>query len=269
MTNHVAACGQMKVATLEQEPHGTHSESVLSFIRSGSLNMLHGETFTATQGMFVLVPGGMPHTLLSGSDLHVHWMSFCPDCLGLTPESSLLQPFQQVRLGALPALALSGERVDFVQTLYQEFEVALQQALPLDVMKSFVFLLLHEVSLAQQPVSWRAGMHPKVVAALSYIESQGLKPVSLQDVASAVFVSAPYLATLFKRETGYSVGQWLTKKRLGEACNRLLHTHTPIAALVEELGWSDTTHFIRQFKAAYGVTPALWRRQHSQAAESR
>ncbi|MCG7536902.1 AraC family transcriptional regulator [Pseudoalteromonas sp. OOF1S-7] len=268
MTNHVASCGQMKVARLAQEPHGTHSESVLSFIRSGSLDMLHGETFTATQGMFVLVPGGMPHTLLSGSDLHVHWMSFCPDCLGLTADSALLQPFSQVRLGALPALTLSAERIEFVQTLYQQFEAALQQTLPLEVMKSFVFLLLHEVSLAQQPVNWRAGMHPKVVAALSYIESQGLKPVSLQDVANAAFVSAPYLATLFKRETGYSVGQWLTKKRLGEACNRLMHTHTPIAALVEELGWSDTTHFIRQFKAAYGVTPALWRRQHNHKGEA-
>jgi AraC family transcriptional regulator, arabinose operon regulatory protein len=31
--------------------------------------------------------------------------------------------------------------------------------------------------------------------------------------------------------------------------------------IVEELGWNDTTHFIRQFKKAYGDTPAAWRKK--------
>jgi len=49
---------------------------------------------------------------------------------------------------------------------------------------------------------------------------------------------------------------------LSQACAQLLHTSLPVSQLAEQLGWSDTTHFIRQFKKHMGLTPAAWRKTH-------
>lgn len=102
-----------------------------------------------------------------------------------------------------------------------------------------------------------------MISAMNYIQQHFLTPISLQQVAEAVHVSAPYLAALFKHETGFSVGQWIQQKRMTEACSRLLHTDQPISLIAEQIGISDTTHFIRQFKKTMGCTPAKWRKKHT------
>ena len=72
------------------------------------------------------------------------------------------------------------------------------------------------------------------------------------------------MASVVKKETGYSVGAWIAAGRVAEAAGRLAHTDDDLDAITERVGWRDKTHLIRQFKKAYGVTPAAWRRAHRQ-----
>ena len=69
-----------------------------------------------------------------------------------------------------------------------------------------------------------------------------------------------HVADTVKRETGFSVGEWLTAGRVAEAAARLTHTDESLDTVAERVGWRDKTHFIRQFKKAHGVTPAAFRR---------
>ncbi|OCQ19828.1 hypothetical protein A7985_18120 [Pseudoalteromonas luteoviolacea] len=256
---HVISAGEECISALTKQKHGSHSECVLTFLTSGSLDIAHRQVFTVSKGMFSVVPPGVPHSLIKGRDLHVLWLSFCPDCLDLT-HTTLMAPFDSVKKGALPAFNSEPSRHEFIKTLFYELMAACSQGASLEVQRSVVVLLLNELNRSSQSDLHHTQYNEKVIKAMAFVQANYLKPIGLKEVSEAVHVSAPYLAALFKKETEFTVGQWITQKRLSQACSQLLHTSLPISQLAEQLGWSDTTHFIRQFKKHLGQTPAAWRR---------
>jgi AraC family transcriptional regulator, arabinose operon regulatory protein len=266
-SEHAVSIGRECLDTISAEDHGSQTEYVVTFINSGRLKMQHRGVVELTANMFMLIPAGMPHSIIEGRELDIWWFSFCPHCLGLNDNDPLMRPFRQVRLGSLPVLKLSEKRLPYITLLFNELQQTLvgQQAKVqikyLQVYKSLLTLILHEIEKATPPENYITANSNKVIAAMEYIQGHYLESISLKDVAKAVHCSPSHLATLVKTDTGKSVGEWIAGSRLAEACSRLLHTQCPINLIVEELGWNDTTHFIRQFKKAYGLTPAAWRKK--------
>ena len=82
-----------------------------------------------------------------------------------------------------------------------------------------------------------------------------------RDVAVAVHRTPAHVAATVKDATGYSVGAWISAGRVAEAASRLVHTDDSLDDIAHHVGWRDKTHFIRQFRNAYGATPAAWRRE--------
>lgn len=264
-SDHPISVGREKIASLHDEHHGSQTDYVLSFINQGRLIMQQKTQLTVEENTFVLVPAGVPHALLHGENLDVWWVSFCPSCMAIIESETFQGVFRQGRIGATPVLPLSSERADYVRMLFSELQRALSEveSLNLEVARSFLLLILHEISIAIQLKPDSITRSQKVTSALEFIEAHFLEPISLKDVAIAIHSSPTHLATLVKQETNYTIGQWITRIRLTEACSRLLHTPTPISEMAATLGWQDTTHFIRQFKKAYGETPAAWRKKRS------
>jgi AraC-like DNA-binding protein len=97
--------------------------------------------------------------------------------------------------------------------------------------------------------------------ALTYIEANALEPLSLAQVARAVGRSATHVASVVRKETGRTVGQWILEYRMAEARRRLRGTDEQVDIIAERVGYADVTHFIRLFRRAHGLTPAAWRRQ--------
>ncbi|MCF6433951.1 AraC family transcriptional regulator [Pseudoalteromonas sp. MMG022] len=261
-SDHIISVGHEFFETLGNESHGSQTQYILSFITSGNLTMHYKEPVKLSSNMFTLVPAGMPHGLISGEKVAVWWMSFCPTCMGMTENDPLMQPFAQIRTGALPAFKLSKDRAKWVISLFHELQLVANNLGNNQIthVSSLLNLILIEVNNASKVFASNHTRSDKVTAALEYIHQHYAKSISLKDVAKAVHSSPSYLATKVKAQTGYSVGEWIIKNRLAQACARLLHTDKPVNTVVYELGWNDTTHFIRQFKKAYGVTPASWRK---------
>ena len=258
---HSIDIGRIKLETTRPEDHGSQTEYVFSFVNSGEVELFHQRTLSATTNMFTLVPAGMPHKLLSARHLDVWWVSFCPSCLQLNEDSALMRSFRNVRLGGLPIKLLNEPRAEYVQTLFKELQTAKQnKTVELEVLRSLVILLLTEINACSALPKDKIAQSDKVVRALDYIQTHFLSPISLKDVAKGIHSSPSHIATLVKQETGYSVGEWLTRTRLTEACSRLLHTQDSVAEIGEQVGWRDTTHFIRVFKKSFGNTPATWRK---------
>ena len=78
-------------------------------------------------------------------------------------------------------------------------------------------------------------------------------------IAKEAGLSQPRLRTLFKESTGIPLGQYLKLLRL-ETARRLLENGFPaVQEVMDKVGIQDPSHFNRDFKATYGVTPAKYR----------
>jgi AraC family transcriptional regulator len=81
----------------------------------------------------------------------------------------------------------------------------------------------------------------------------------LGDIASRVGIHPVHLAREFRKHLGCSVGQYVRKLRVEAACNKLVESDLPLAAIASETGFANQPHLSRIFKLVTGVTPARYR----------
>ncbi len=111
----------------------------------------------------------------------------------------------------------------------------------------------------EEPENKEPVCQPVMKNALRYIEGHYRENISLGQVAKYVGLNPTYFSTLFKQEMGINFSQYLTKKRIDEACRLLLETNMSLVAVAAELGFDNQSYFSRIFKQQLGVSPKLYR----------
>lgn len=251
-----------KNASLDPHPSTSHTEHALTYLVAGSIRMEHGQVVTAQSGTLTVIPAGIPHRSLGGDGLEYWMVGFCSSCMRLDESQRLMSSFRRVRHGALPVVPVPKSRRSQVVRLYRELQRECTHDTPESPLlrRSLLLLLLGEL-LRGMPASGAEVLEGSLVSsALEFIQQHCLQSISLRDVAAAVHRSTAHVAASVKKSTGYSVGEWITAGRVSEAAARLSHTDDPVDQIAASVGWRDQTHFIRQFRKAYGSTPAAWRR---------
>jgi len=81
----------------------------------------------------------------------------------------------------------------------------------------------------------------------------------LSEMAQVVNLSPSRLRYLFKKETGTAPGHYLRTFRLERAKVLLETTFLSVKEIIGSIGVNDQSHFIREFKKSYGLTPAQYR----------
>lgn len=82
---------------------------------------------------------------------------------------------------------------------------------------------------------------------------------SVSKLAQLVNVSPSHLHRLFKLETGKTPAIYLKDRRMKRA-QELLETSTlSVKEIARTVGVSDDSHFVRDYKKAYGLTPVRYR----------
>ena len=77
--------------------------------------------------------------------------------------------------------------------------------------------------------------------------------------AERLGVTTRHLNQCLREQTGLTAGETIRRRVFLEARRRLLAGSSPVAAIGEALGFSDTPYFIRFFKRHAGVTPGEFR----------
>lgn len=72
-------------------------------------------------------------------------------------------------------------------------------------------------------------------------------------------LSVSRLQHLFKNETGTTLVKYKRKLRIERACRLLETTRLSIKQIVSEVGIRDTSHFVRDFEKAQGISPKRYR----------
>jgi AraC-like DNA-binding protein len=77
----------------------------------------------------------------------------------------------------------------------------------------------------------------------------------IQDASKALGVSETHLLRLFRRDVGMSYGKYLRELKMKMAAELLINSAMPIKAVAESCGYTDLSHFYRDFKQTYRLTP--------------
>ena len=88
----------------------------------------------------------------------------------------------------------------------------------------------------------------------------GNMEMSLEKVAVEIGLTPTYFSSLFKKETGETFVEYLTRVRLEEAMRMLEETEEKIYIIAERTGYPDARYFSYVFKKKYGISPIQYRR---------
>ena len=102
----------------------------------------------------------------------------------------------------------------------------------------------------------------RVRVLLAVIHEGGYTRSTLENVSVSVNLSISRLCHLFGQEFGLGPLQYAKVLRLREAKELVESTFLRIQEIEVILGFKDSTRFVKDFKMAYGLTPARHRARH-------
>ena len=100
---------------------------------------------------------------------------------------------------------------------------------------------------------------PIAARAKIYITEHHDEELSLGRVAAAVNTSAFYFCKVFKRATGLTFTEYLSRLRVEKVKNLLLNPHKRISEAAYEAGFQSLSQFNRVFRQIAGQSPKTWR----------
>lgn len=118
-------------------------------------------------------------------------------------------------------------------------------------------LLLSVLNAFHDRVS--AGRYAYIHRAIAYIQHHLDRHLTLQQVAGFVHVNPNHFSEMFKKETGQSFTEYVTRERMLRAANILKTTRMKISEVAGEAGYEDIKYFSQQFKKVMGCTPSEYR----------
>lgn len=94
---------------------------------------------------------------------------------------------------------------------------------------------------------------------ITYIRTDLTADLSLKSMAEQLNINASYLSSLFKKEMGVPLTEYVNACRIGHAQILLLSTELPNKTIALQCGISDMHYFSRMFKRMTGMTPKTYR----------
>jgi len=224
--------------------------------------------YVSTEGDFVIVPPGLPH------ELHAD-----PNAVCITfkfRSSTFLDVFSHLVDADSPLAVYFSQNLDspygqqalMLHCGHDEkarsylFDMIRQQELgePYNdlIIESLIQVLLFYVFQKHNDTAeLRSGNTTKskeMLEVLSYIYAN-YQTITLNEAARHFHVKTAYLSKWIHKETGRTYSELLRSYKLQKAAEFLRTTNWKLDRICGEVGYQDTSQFIRSFKEAYHMTP--------------
>lgn len=127
--------------------------------------------------------------------------------------------------------------------------------------------MLHKYCLLVRNYSVK-GYSPIIQKVINQIDLNLTSDLGLKALSEMFNISAGYLSTLFKKETGLTLTDYVNKKRVEHAILLLNTTQLQIQTIASYCGVLDINYFTRIFKKFTEVTPKKYREMISKPSEN-
>jgi len=170
--------------------------------------------------------------------------------------SSKKSSFRNAKL-PFPVMSHIGNRQDIIK-LFRELALCWSQQHPGYIMRTRALLMLILNRLEEiliYDVDAVAG-DPRVSRVIRTIALRYAEKLTVKNLAAQENLDDVYFGHLFKKETGMTVRQYITKIRVQNAENMLQSGNYKVQEVAEECGFCDVFHFYKSFKLVRGIPPS-------------
>ena len=247
----------------------THDYYEFYFFLEGNVQMQIGNDFYPVRfGDIMLIPPHLPHRTIIDTQVapyrrFVFWISqeYCNHLLQSSPDYAYIMQY----VGTAKKYVFHTDLISFnsVQSkILRLLEEMRSQKFGKDAQISICVndLILHLNRLAHEQNTPGKKNYDRVLyrQLMEYIEEHVEEDLSLEKIASEFFVSKYHIAHVFKDNTGLSIHQFITKKRL-DLCRDAIQSKMSITEAYQMFGFGDYSSFYRAFKKEYGISPKDFR----------
>lgn len=102
-----------------------------------------------------------------------------------------------------------------------------------------------------------------VLNAIKYIrENYADTDLSVKRLADFVYLTPTYLSTLFKKETGKTISDFVIDVRIEKSKDLLMDPQIKLFEVARKIGYSDANYYAKAFKKQLGLTPSAFREKY-------
>ena len=222
--------------------------------------IIHGYEACADLGLYNVLynPTKLPVPVLDGVDIP-GFQRFFPAKLDDANEASNFSAYPVAHFPTREALDDAVREIDCIQ---QE----LVSTFPGNMFAAFVHLLALLVFIMRrmettEDMSWPVQQWIfSMEDTLTFINNNLAKHIPLDQLAKMSNLSRRSFQYKFKRMTGYSLTDYLLRKRLAQAKTMLRkNPYKSIPDIAFDCGFEDPAYFSRQFRKAFDITPSHFR----------
>ncbi|CUH92803.1 helix-turn-helix transcriptional regulator [Herbinix luporum] len=104
-----------------------------------------------------------------------------------------------------------------------------------------------------------SGYSPLIQRIINYIDMNISEQISLRQLADMFSINSSYLSSLFKKEMGVTLTNFINQRKIRFAITLLNKTDTQVQNIASQVGIHDVNYFIKVFKKIIGMTPKEYR----------
>lgn len=146
----------------------------------------------------------------------------------------------------------------YIDKLSSDFARKIEQVASMEGVRKLQKDMIHKYCLLVKNHSMK-GYSLLTQKVVTTIDTDLTADLSLNALASKMNVNASYLSTLFKRETGSTLTEYVNEKRIQHGILLLHSTSLQIQTIASYCGIPDVNYFTKLFKKKVGKTPKEYR----------
>ena len=254
--NYHAAAG-------DSTPFHWHDELQLNWVSEGELEYcINGDSLRLSGDKILLVNGHQFHSSrTTGKDACSLCINFSPDLFHPMILKHYIRPFLENESFTSSIQLLNPGQITLLESLLK------QDSEPMGYFSIVNFLsqILEEMicSFKETPDQNDQEEMELFQSMLSFIHSHYQEPLTVRQIAAYGIINKNRCTDLFRKYTRLSPIKYLNEYRLYMAKNLILNTRKPISEISADVGYNQISHFIEQFRGAYGLSPLKYRNKFS------
>ena len=241
-------------------PHEHEDSWHLYYIKDGDcIFEVDGKKIPTTNGDLLIVPCRTMHALgiCRKADTDVLEVMFKTDDPVLAPAIRRKAPLGHAQTDDLPLLDMiercGASRVESISS----YAAAALVTLLVRFCGDAIDMSPLTINAAFMDTSGFSSITKKVIG---YIDSKFRKDISLDMIAEYADCNKCYMCTVFRRDTGITINNYLNAIRIHHAAEYLSYSDREVAEICTMVGFRNVAHFYRTFRDYMGTSPQSYKR---------